>query len=410
MSSGAPSVARRILHVDMNAFFVACELTRRPELRGLPVVVGSASRRGVVAAASYEARQYGITSAMPSIRAEHLCRDTVFLDADHAFYAEVSEKVFAVFSDFTPLVEGVSVDEAFLDVTGAQRLLGAPRTIAAEIRRRIHDEIRLGCSVGIAANKFVAKMASEVAKPRASRAAIDPGPGIVEVPAGGEREFLAPLDVGALWGVGPSTAERLRELGVATIGALAALDVRIVEHALGASLGRAVHDLSHGIDDREVVADREAKSIGSEETFASDVHDRGDLRNRLRDMADDVARRCRATGVAARTLTLKIRYSDFNTVSRARTVPTAMTTVQEFMVVLDQLLDELFDRAVDTAQFVARLERGVRLAGVSARNLVAPATTAQLFVDEATQRTEQWRQAAGAVDHIRDRFGPDAIT
>lgn len=410
MSSGAPSVARRILHVDMNAFFVACELTRRPELRGLPVVVGSASRRGVVAAASYEARQYGITSAMPSIRAEHLCRDTVFLDADHAFYAEVSEKVFAVFSDFTPLVEGVSVDEAFLDVTGAQRLLGAPRTIAAEIRRRIHDEIRLGCSVGIAANKFVAKMASEVAKPRASRAAIDPGPGIVEVPAGGEREFLAPLDVGALWGVGPSTAERLRELGVATIGDLAALDVRIVEHALGASLGRAVHDLSHGIDDREVVADREAKSIGSEETFASDVHDRGDLRNRLRDMADDVARRCRATGVAARTLTLKIRYSDFNTVSRARTVPTAMTTVQEFMVVLDQLLDELFDRAVDTAQSVARLERGVRLAGVSARNLVAPATTAQLFVDEATQRTEQWRQAAGAVDHIRDRFGPDAIT
>jgi len=390
----------------MNAFFVACELTRRPELRGRPVVVGSASRRGVVAAASYEARRYGITSAMPSIRAERLCPDTVFLDADHAFYAEVSEKVFAVFADFTPLVEGVSVDEAFLDVTGAQRLLGAPRAIAAEIRRRIDDEIHLGCSVGIAANKFVAKMASEVAKPRASRTAIDPGPGIVEVPAGGEREFLAPLDVGALWGVGPSTAERLRELGVTTIGDLAALDVRIVEHALGASLGRAVHDLSHGIDDREVVADREAKSIGSEKTFTSDVHDRADLRNRLRDMADDVARRCRATGVAARTLTLKIRYSDFDTVSRARTVPTAMTTVQEFMVVLDQLLDELFGEKHPEV----RLERGVRLAGVSARNLVVRETTAQLFVDEATQRTEQWRQAAGAVDHIRDRFGPDAIS
>jgi DNA polymerase-4 len=339
------------------------------------------------------------------VRAERLCPDTVFLDADHAFYAEVSEKVFAVFADFTPLVEGVSVDEAFLDVTGAQRLLGSPRTIAADIRRRIHDEIQLTCSVGIAANKFVAKMASEVAKPRASRTAIDPGPGIVEVPAGEEREFLAPLDVGALWGVGPSTAERLRELGVATIGDLAALDVRIVGHALGASLGRAVHDLSHGIDDRPVVADREAKSIGSEETFASDVHDRGDLRRRLRDMADDVARRCRATGVAARTLTLKIRYSDFDTVSRARTVPTAMTTVQEFMVVLDQLLDELFDEL----QPDARLARGVRLAGVSARNLVVPETTAQLFVDDATQRTEQWRQAAGAVDHIRDRFGPDAI-
>jgi DNA polymerase-4 len=374
-------------------------------LRGKSVVVGSASRRGVVAAASYEARRYGITSAMPSVRAERLCPDTVFLDTDHEFYAEVSEKVFAVFADFTPLVEGVSVDEAFLDVTGAQRLLGSPRTIAADIRRRIHDEIQLSCSVGIAANKFVAKMASEVAKPRASRTAIDPGPGIVEVPAGGEREFLAPLDVGALWGVGPSTAERLRELGVATIGDLAALDVRIVEHALGASLGRAVHVLSHGIDDRPVVADREAKSIGSEETFASDVHDRGDLRNRLRDMADDVARRCRATGVAARTLTLKIRYSDFDTVSRARTVPTAMTTVQEFMVVVDQLLDELFG----DPQPDARLARGVRLAGVSARNLVVPETTAQLFVDDATQRTEQWRQAAGAVDHIRERFGPDAI-
>lgn len=390
----------------MNAFFVACELTRRPELRGRPVVVGSASRRGVVAAASYEARRYGITSAMPSVRAERLCPDTVFLDADHAFYAEVSEKVFAVFADFTPLVEGVSVDEAFLDVTGAQRLLGTPHAIAADIRRRIHDEIHIGCSVGIAANKFVAKMASEVAKPRASRAAIDPGPGIVEVSAGYEREFLAPLDVGALWGVGPSTAERLRELGVATIGDLAALDARIVEHALGASLGRAVHQLSHGIDDREVVADREAKSIGSEETFASDVHDRGDLRNRLRDMADDVARRCRATGVAARTLTLKVRYSDFDTVSRARTVPAAMTTVQEFMVVLDQLLVELLgDPNTDV-----RLERGIRLAGVSARNLVAPEVTAQLFVDDATQRTELWRQAAGAVDHIRDRFGPDAIS
>lgn len=399
------TVSRRILHVDMNAFFVACELTRRPELRGRPVVVGSASRRGVVAAASYEARRYGITSAMPSVRAERLCPDTVFLDADHAFYAEVSEKVFAVFADFTPLVEGVSVDEAFLDVTGAQRLLGSPRAIATDIRRRIHDEIHLACSVGIAANKFVAKMASEVAKPRASRAAIDPGPGVVEVPAGGEREFLAPLDVGALWGVGPSTAERLRELGVATIGDLAALDVRIVEHALGASLGRAVHDLSHGIDDREVVVDREAKSIGSEETFASDVHDRGDLRDRLRDMADDVARRCRATGVAARTLTLKIRYSDFDTVSRARTVPTAMTTVQEFMLVVDQLLVEQFGESHPGVRF----ERGVRLAGVSARNLVAPETTAQLFVDDATQRTEQWRQAAGAVDHIRDRFGPDAI-
>ncbi len=399
------TVSRRILHVDMNAFFVACELTRRPELRGRPVVVGSASRRGVVAAASYEARRYGITSAMPSVRAERLCPDTVFLDADHAFYAEVSEKVFAVFADFTPLVEGVSVDEAFLDVTGAQRLLGSPRAIATDIRRRIHDEIHLACSVGIAANKFVAKMASEVAKPRASRAAIDPGPGVVEVPAGGEREFLAPLDVGALWGVGPSTAERLRELGVATIGDLAALDVRIVEHALGTSLGRAVHDLSHGIDDREVVADREAKSIGSEETFASDVHDRDDLRHRLRDMADDVARRCRATGVAARTLTLKIRYSDFDTVSRARTVPTAMTTVQEFMLVVDQLLVEQFGESHPGVRF----ERGVRLAGVSARNLVAPETTAQLFVDDATQRTEQWRQAAGAVDHIRDRFGPDAI-
>jgi DNA polymerase-4 len=404
--NGPTTVPRRILHVDMNAFFVACELTRRPELRGRPVVVGSASRRGVVAAASYEARRFGITSAMPSVRAERLCPDTVFLDADHSFYAEVSEKVFAVFADFTPLVEGVSVDEAFLDVTGAQRLLGSPRAIAGDIRRRIHDEIELGCSVGIAANKFVAKMASEVAKPRASRTAIDPGPGIVEVPDGGEREFLAPLDVGALWGVGPSTAERLRELGVATIGDLAALDVRIVEHALGASLGRAVHELSHGIDDRPVVADREAKSIGSEETFASDVHDRGDLRNRLRDMADDVARRCRATDVGARTLTLKIRYSDFDTVSRARTVPTAMTTVQEFMLVVDQLLVELFGET----QPGVRLERGIRLAGVSARNLVVPETAAQLFVDDATQRTEQWRQAAGAVDHIRDRFGPDAIS
>lgn len=385
----------------MNAFFVACELTRRPELRGRPVVVGSAARRGVVAAASYEARQHGISSAMPSVRAERLCPGTVFLDADHAFYAEMSERVFEIFADFTPLVEGVSVDEAFLDVTGAQRLLGTPRTIAESIRRRIRDDVGLGCSVGIAANKFVAKMASEVAKPRASRTAIDPGPGVVEVAAGAEREFLAPLDVGAVWGVGPTTAERLRDLGIHTIGDLAALDVRIVEHALGAGLGRAVHELSRGIDDRPVVADREAKSIGSEETFAADVHDRIELRHRLREMADDVARRCRATEVAARTLTLKIRFSDFDTVARARTVPEAMTTVQEFMIVIDELLDELLGGV--------GIGRGVRLAGVSARNLVVPEPTARLFADDASQRTEQWRQAAGAVDHIRRRFGPDSI-
>lgn len=402
MTSGTPLPERRILHVDMNAFFVACELTRRPELRGRPVVVGSAARRGVVAAASYEARQYGIASAMPSVRAERLCPDTVFLDADHEFYAEMSEQVFAVFANFTPLVEGVSLDEAFLDVSGARRLLGAPQAIAAAIRRRVHDDVGLACSVGIAANKFVAKMASEVAKPRATRNRIDPGPGIVEVPAGGEREFLAPLDVATLWGVGPTTAERLHELGVATIGDLAALDVRIVEHALGGSLGRVVHELSRGIDDRPVVADREAKSVGSEETFADDVHDAGELRRRLRAMADEVAGRCRASGVAARTLTLKIRFADFDTMSRARTVSTPMTTVQEMMAVVDELLGEVV------------VHRGVRLAGVSARNLVAGehgagAGSDELFPDESSERTELWRQAAGAVDHIRERFGPDSI-
>ena len=205
---------RRILHVDMNAFFVACEQLRRPELVGKAVIVGGSAKRGVVAAASYEARQFGVRSAMASAQASRLCRHAVFLDGDHDYYGEISARVFEVFRQFTPLVEGLSLDEAFLDVTGAQRIFGDARSIAHTVREAVRSQIGLACSVGIATSKFIAKLATEFAKPRASRQRIEPGPGVFEVAPGGEIAFLHPLDVGMLWGVGPVTLEKLHGIGL----------------------------------------------------------------------------------------------------------------------------------------------------------------------------------------------------
>src|SRR4051812_28193627 len=251
----------------MDAFFVSVELRRRPELRGKPVVVGGTGPRGVVAAASYEARQFGVHSALPSAVARRRCPHAVFLAGDHALYSEVSAQVHAIFVRYTPLVEPLALDEAFLDVSGATRLFGDGTLIATRIRADVSDELQLGCSVGVAPNKFLAKLASVAAKPRATPDRITPGRGVVEVVPGHELEFLHALPVNRLWGVGPVTFSRLERLGIRTVGHLAALDQRTLIGALGQGQAAHLHALAWGRDDRPVETIREAKSIGHEETY-----------------------------------------------------------------------------------------------------------------------------------------------
>jgi DNA polymerase IV len=388
---------RRILHVDMNAFFVACEQLRRPELVGKAVIVGGSAKRGVVAAASYEARQFGVRSAMASAQASRLCPHAVFLDGDHDYYGEISARVFEVFRQFTPLVEGLSLDEAFLDVTGAQRIFGDARSIAQSVREAVRSQIGLACSVGIATSKFIAKLATEFAKPRASRQRIEPGPGVFEVAPGGEIAFLHPLDVGMLWGVGPVTLEKLHGIGLKTVGDIANCQLRILELAVGEGHARHLYDLSRAIDDREVEPEREAKSIGIEETFSDDVVDRRELRKHLLRMSDNVARRCREDGFAASTVTLKIRYGDFSNISRSRTVETPVDTSQAIIAVIDELLGE-----VD-------VQAGIRLAGVSLRNFGQPDAQLTLFDKPTQQNEDEWKVASQAVDRIRKKFGDGAI-
>ncbi len=315
-----PVDARAILHVDMDAFYASVELLRHPELVGRPVAVGGSGARGVVAAASYEARRYGVHSAMPSRRATALCPDLVFLDGDHHHYGEVSGRVMEIFQRYTPLVEPLSLDEAFLDVTGSQRLHGSPEHIARAIRHDVAVAEQLPCSVGVATCKFLAKLASPRAKPVADRSGVTPGPGVLVVSPGGELDFLHPLPLRALWGVGPVTLAKLDRLGVDSIGDLAALPLPAVISAVGQASGRHLHALANGIDDRPVVADGEAKSVSHEETFPRDLLDRELVDRELIRLGDAVARRLRVAGRAGRTVNLKVRYSDFTTLTRSLTL------------------------------------------------------------------------------------------
>jgi DNA polymerase-4 len=382
-----------ILHVDMDAFFVSVELNRRPDLRGQPVVVGGTGRRGVVAAASYEARSYGVFSAMPSTRARQLCPHAVFLPGDHAHYGEISRAVFAIFGDFTPLVESLSLDEAFLDAEGSVRLLGPAQEIAAQIRHRVAAEQNLNCSVGIAVNKFLAKLATEQAKPKASRSGPVPGAGVVTVEPGRELAFLHPLEVRQLWGVGPATGARLDQLGVRTVGELAALPLAALTAALGEANGRHLHDLAHGRDDRNVEPGQALKSISHEETFPVDVYDVAILEKEVVRFADSVASRLRSAGVVGRTVNVKLRFGDFRTLSRSETVdPTdSGTTIAR---TAKRLLGKL-----DVGD-------GVRLLGVGMSALSADMGR-QMTLDEIAGGA--WEQADEAVDEIRAKFGKAAI-
>jgi DNA polymerase-4 len=390
---------RVILHVDMDAFYVSVELRRRPDLVGKPVVVGGTGARGVIAAASYEARRYGVRSALPSVTAKRLCPQAVFLPGDHALYASVSAEVNEIFKSITPLVEPLSLDEAFLDVSGARRLHGSGAAIAENIRARVWNELQLRCSVGVAPNKFLAKLASVAAKPVASPEGVRDGRGVVEVLHGQELAFLHPLPVQALWGVGPATLQRLQRLGVQTVADLADLDETSLIACVGAAHGQHLYRLAWAIDDRPVEPDRGMKSIGHEETFATDRHTHDELLRELVRLSDAVAARLRAHGGAARTLTLKVRFAGFETITRSVTVAGGVTTAHAIVAAVEPML-----HAIDAGP-------GVRLLGVSASNFTS--ASRQLSLDdllaERGDGEDQWRLAEETVDAIRKRFGTTAI-
>jgi DNA polymerase-4 len=396
---------RAILHVDMDAFYASVELLRHPELRGTPVIVGAPGARGVVAAASYEARAFGVHSAMASVRARRLCPQATFLPGDHAHYAQVSSRVMAAFRDVTPLVEPLSLDEAFLDVSGARRIAGEPREIAARIRALVLEQEGLTCSVGVAATKFVAKLATEAAKPKASPSGPVFGTGVHVVEPGRELAFLHPLPSRALWGVGPQTQKVLDRFAVRTVGDLAALDEEVLVRALGPAVGGHLHRLSHGIDDRPVVPDAPVKSVSHEETFATDLTDPDALQAEAVRLAEGVARRLRSAGLAGRTVSVKVRYPDFRTVSRSTTVGDAVDTGVEIARAAKALLAGL-----DTSP-------GVRLLGVAVTNLGADPVRQLTFEDalgggddaDGASSPGAWRAVTDAVDAIRDRFGDGAI-
>jgi DNA polymerase IV len=388
-----------VLHVDLDAFFAAVEVLDDPSLRGKAVIVGGAGARGVVAACTYEARRYGVRSAMPSLRARSLCPHAVFLPGRYARYEEMSRRFHGVLAGFTPLVEGIALDEAFLDVAGAQRLFGPAPAIAGRIRAAIANELGLQASVGVASTKFVAKLASEAAKPRASRQGVTPGAGVVVVESGEELRFLHPLPVAALWGVGPATLARLERFGVATIGQLAAIPVDTLVATLGPSAGAHLHDLAWGRDPRPVEPARAVKSISHEQTYPYDLFDRGDVEREAVRLADGVASRLRRSGLAGRTVTVKVRYQDFATITRSETVTPAVDTGVAIARAAQALL-----AAVD-------LSPGVRLLGVGVSNLGEPPPR-QLSLDLADAEgapAGPWGRAAGAVDRIRARYGESAV-
>ncbi|MEU4780623.1 DNA polymerase IV [Micromonospora sp. NPDC023633] len=378
--SGCP-----ILHVDMDAFFASVEVRRRPELRGRPVVVGGTGPRGVVSSASYEARRYGVRSAMPTARARALCPHAVYLPPDFTQYSAASAAVMQIFRDVTPLVEPLSLDEAFLDVAGARRLFGSPAAIARRIRERVAGEQGLTCSVGVAPSKFVAKLGSTRAKPD----------GLLVVPATRVLDFLHPLPVSALWGVGERSTETLRRLGLATIGDLAEAPVGMLRKALGEASAAGLHELAWGRDPRRVSPEHAEKSIGAEVTFDVDVTDPLEIRRALLALAEKVGIRLRQAGQVGRTVSLKVRLADFRTVSRSRTAggPTDVAR-------------EIFD-TVWGLYTVLDPGEPVRLVGVRVEGLAAAQETPRQLTLGAPERG--WREVEAAADAAAARFGRSVI-
>ena len=383
-SWGEDDSAAPIIHVDMDAFFASVELLEHPELVGRPVIVGGRNGRGVVSAASYEARAFGVSSAMSMAEASRRCPQAVVLPVRHGLYSRVSAQVMSVLAEVTPALEKVSIDEAFLDVTGARRRMGSPVTIGRWIRTEVRRRVGVPASVGIASTKFVAKLASSHAKPD----------GLLLVPAGATQDFLNLLPVGALWGVGARTQKVLARWGIKDVRTLADTDVRLLERILGRAAGRHLHELSHGVDPRRVEPVREEKSVGTETTFFDTLTDREHARLVLLDQTHQCAARLRASGLRCRVVVLKARGADFTTVTRSRT-----------LAVPSDLARDIWQTVSSLYSLLPTPAGGFRLLGVRVEGLLRPDDGVQLLLDEDPRRGASER----AADAVRRRWGSGAL-
>lgn len=374
------------LHVDMDAFFASVELLDRPDARGKPAIVGHAGGRGVVTSATYEARRFGVRSAMPVSQALRLCPTAIILPPHYEKYTEYSRKVMEIFHEVTPLVEPLSIDEAFLDVSGARRLLGSPRRIAELIRARVHDETGLTCSVGVAGTKFMAKLASGHAKPD----------GLLVIPPAETVAYLRPLPVGALWGVGAKTQESLERMGMRTVADLADAPLTVLERAVGAASAHRLHELANGRDARRIVTESREKSVGHENTFAVDVDDVDRLRRELLRLSGRVGERLRKHGMVGRTVAIKVRFSDFRTISRSRTLAEPTNVGRR-----------LFEEAWDVFESIGieLHQTPIRLIGVRAEQLADADGEGLALWDP----DEEWRETERALDAVSARFGHGMI-
>ena len=373
-----------ILHVDMDAFFASVAEKDDPKLKGKAVVVG-AGARGVVSAANYEARKFGIRAAMPIYRAKALAPHAVFVTPDHKRYSEVSAQVMAIFEDVTPYVEPISLDEAFLDVTGAKKLLGSGREIADLIRKRVESEQGITCSVGISHNKFIAKIASAQCKPN----------GVLEIDPDKVLDFLHPLAASEIWGVGPKTNEQLAKLGLVTVGDIANTPRGTLIRTLGQASGSSLYELAWGRDYRDVITEQSEKSISASETFDTDLDDQESILKEILRLTEKSSERMRAKGYAANTISIKVRFADFSTITRSKTLDLPITTTQEIFEVAKNLYLAL------------KLNNAfIRLVGISLDSLVANEGIQQMALG---QRSTGWRQADKAVDLIKAKFGRSSL-
>lgn len=373
-----------ILHVDMDSFFVEVERLDRPDLIGRPVAVGGPGARGVIASASYEAREHGVRSAQPTATARRLCDELIVIPPSHGRYGDVSAEVFAIFRGFTPLVEGLSLDEAFLDVSGLRLHHESPVGVGEAVRTRIRSELGLPASVGVASVKFVAKLASEAAKPD----------GLRHIRVEDQMDFLHGLPASAMWGVGPATMAALARLGVETVGDIAALPEPSLAGAVGPAAGRHLHDLANGRDPRQVEPDLAAKSISVEETYDRDLQGAEVVETALLAHANRLSGRLRRAGLKTRTITLKIRYSDFETLTRSQTTPESVDGSRQ-----------LFHVAIELARSLSDDPRPVRLLGLGGTALEPADTPTQLDLDHEIE----WDRVENAVAGVRERFGDDAV-
>jgi DNA polymerase-4 len=370
----------------MDAFFALVEVRENPSLAGKQVIVGYDGNRGVVLSATYEARKLGVHSAMPMSRALRLAPNAIVVEPDHEKYSEVSENVMAIFESITPLVQPLSVDEAFLDISGAQKLMGTPSQIGEVIRARVSDEQGITCSVGVASTMFVAKLATNFAKPD----------GLHVVPADKVIEFLHPLPIGALWGVGEKTAEQLSRLGLVNVSDIANTPVKTLARVIGQAVAEHLYELAWGRDPRTVTPDQAEKSIGAERTFESDLEDPEEILAQILDLSNKVAKRLRAANYFSRTVTIKVRFADFTSVTRSKSLPSSTDLATEIYATSKSLFEAM------------NLQRArIRLVGVRATGLV-PASESSVQL-EFSERDSGWREAEEAIDQVSLKFGNSAV-